>query len=68
MDSSFFEYRNDTAQKSDSAESSSEVIDNSLAESFVQIPKSAKKNQTVFVAESEESESNGKYTAALSNI
>lgn len=47
MENSFFEYRDDTGSKSDS---DSEIIDNS----FSQVPKTpGKKNQTVFVPESE---------------
>ncbi|XP_048486214.1 transcription termination factor 2 isoform X2 [Plutella xylostella] len=59
MESSFFEYRNDTGKVGSDSEG---VIDDSVIadESFrilKSVPPSAKKNQTVFVAESEESSS-----------
>lgn len=58
MENSFFEYRDKTEMDSDS---DTEVIDNSLV---VEQPFSCKKtpickNRTVFVAESEESASDG---------
>lgn len=61
MESSFFEYRNDTGKLGSDSEG---VIDDSVIadESFrilKSVPPSAKKNQTVFVAESEESSSGG---------
>ncbi|XP_039757763.1 transcription termination factor 2 [Pararge aegeria] len=52
MDNSFFEYRDRTAAGSDS---DSEIIDSSFSQSVV-LPKTpAKKNQTVFVPESDDS-------------
>lgn len=62
MENSFFEYRDNTGAASDS---DTEVIDNSLV---VEMPFSSKKippgsaikNRTVFVAESEESSTDGK--------
>ncbi|KAI5642794.1 transcription termination factor 2 [Phthorimaea operculella] len=54
MENSFFEYRDKTGAES---ASDSEVIDNSIEvdDSFALLKTPAKKNQTVFVAESEES-------------
>lgn len=58
MENSFFEYRDKTGAESDS---DGEIIDNSLTEDFyTPIKKPAVKNQTVFVAESEESSTDGK--------
>ncbi|CAK1583979.1 unnamed protein product [Parnassius mnemosyne] len=56
MESSFFEYRDATAAEDDS---DTEIIDNSLIEdqSFSTTKKPGIKNQTVFIAESEESTS-----------
>lgn len=53
MENSFFEYRNDTATDSGSE---TEFIDNSLADESFGVKK---KNHTVFVAESEESTTDG---------
>lgn len=54
MENSFFEYRDKTGMDSGS---DSEIIDDSIVES---VPFSAKKkNRTAFIAESDESSSNG---------
>lgn len=59
MENSFFEYRNKTGADSDSDD---EIIDNSLVAEDFYTPrkKPAVKNQTVFVAESDESSTDGK--------
>lgn len=59
MESSFFEYRDSTKVEGDSE---TEVIDDSFVgdQSFISKKKLGFKNQTVFVPESEESESEGK--------
>lgn len=54
MENSFFEYRDETVAGSDS---DTEFIDDSIAEDFT----AKKKNHTVFVAESEESTTDGTY-------
>lgn len=59
MENSFFEYRDKTGAGSDS---DGEIIDNSLVAEDFYTPrkKLVTKNQTVFVAESEESSTDGK--------
>lgn len=59
MENSFFEYRDKTGAGSDS---DGEIIDNSLMaeEYYTPRKKPTIKNQTVFIAESEESSTDGK--------
>ncbi|KAJ2938517.1 hypothetical protein O0L34_g13014 [Tuta absoluta] len=66
MENSFFEYRDRTGAES---ASDSEVIDNSLEvdDSFTLLKTPAKKNQTAFVAESEESSGNDEFEEDVSN-
>lgn len=56
MESSFFEYRDQTGALSDS---DTEIIDDSMIDDSMTQKKPAPKNHTVFVAESEESSSEG---------
>lgn len=66
MDSSFFEYRDKTGVESDSE---TEVIDSSLVvnDSFASKKKLPIKNQTLFVAESEDSGSGGEWSDVTYN-
>lgn len=67
MENSFFEYRDNTVVGSDS---DSEIIDNSLVVENYYTPRKNPgiKNQTVFVAESEESSTDGKGVLSLASF
>lgn len=65
MENSFSEYRNKTGLDS---ESDSEIIDNSYVDNVIYSAKKKLTNHTVFVAESEESASGGKFIKFILNF